>query len=107
VQRRSWRTPEKIFRLDLSLDSQDAERLRPGMRLRGEIEVGRIPDVVLVPLEAVFPGPDGPVVHRRTPLGFETVAVDLGERDAERVVVLDGVRAGDRLAARNLREETS
>jgi len=100
VKRRSWQTPEKVFRLDLALEGTDVARMRPGMRFRGTIEVGRVPDAVRVPAEAVFAGADGPVVHRRTAWGSETVPVTVGERTADVVEIVAGVVPGDRVATR-------
>jgi hypothetical protein len=100
VKRKSWRTPEKVFRLDLALETTDRERMRPGMRFRGEVEIDRRSDRVLIPLEAVLPGSEGPAVLRRTVLGHEWVAVTLGERGRDRVEVLDGLSPGDRVASR-------
>lgn len=100
VKRKSWRTPEKVFRLDLELDRTDREAMRPGMRFRGEVEIERLANRVLVPMDAILPGPDGPAVIRRTALGHERVPVRLGERDARKVEVVAGLAPGDRVASR-------
>ena len=42
VQQKSSRNPQKVVRLELELDDTDTERMRPGMRFRGEIEIERI-----------------------------------------------------------------
>jgi RND family efflux transporter MFP subunit len=102
VQRKSWRTPLKVVRLDIDLDETDTRRMRPGMRFRGEAEVERVSDVLLIPLEAVFTTDDGPVVYRRTLLGSEPVRVDLGRRNSERVEVVSGLEDGDRISRRDL-----
>ncbi|MEM7352825.1 MAG: HlyD family efflux transporter periplasmic adaptor subunit, partial [Acidobacteriota bacterium] len=41
VQQKSWRNPQKVVRLDVELEATDTERMRPGMRFRGEIEIDR------------------------------------------------------------------
>ncbi len=102
VQRKSFsRNPIKVVRLDLDLEETDQERMRPGMRFRGTIETARLEAVLVVPGHTVFPTASGPVVYRKTVLGYEQVPVELGQRNAESVQVIDGLRAGDRVAERN------
>ena len=102
VQRKSLsRNPLKAVRLELHFDETDVRRMRPGMRFRGAIETERIAETLLIPSDAVFPSPDGPIVFRRTLLGHETVAVTLGRRNATMVEVLAGLDAGDLVAATN------
>ncbi len=102
VQRKSLsRNPLKAVRLELHFDETDVLRMRPGMRFRGTIETERITDTLLIPSDAVFPSPDGPIVFRRTLLGHEAVTVALGRRNATMVEVLAGLDAGDLVAATN------
>jgi HlyD family secretion protein len=101
VQRKSWRNTAKIVNLDMALDEIDTRRMRPGMRMRGTIETEKLVDVLVIPLQAVFPTPTGPVVYRRTLMGFEAVSVTLGRRNDEVVQILSGLEAGDRIAAQN------
>ena len=48
------------------------------MRFRGEIETARVPGLLLVPREAVFLRDAGPVVWRKTRLGWRETGVTLG-----------------------------
>jgi len=99
VQRKSFsRNPIKVVRLDLDLEETDEERMRPGMRFRGTIETARLEGVLVIPSHAVFPSESGPIVFRKTLLGHERVAVELGQRNSESVEVLSGLRAGDSVA---------
>jgi RND family efflux transporter MFP subunit len=102
VQRKSWRNPIKVVRLDLKLNETDTQRMRPGMRFRGSVEIERLEKVLVVPSHAVFLTTDGPVVFRRTLLGHEKVPVRLGRRNDEVVEVVEGLEPGDRVAERNL-----
>jgi multidrug efflux pump subunit AcrA (membrane-fusion protein) len=77
-------------------------RMRPGMSFRGRIETGRLQKVLLVPLEAVFVRPDGPVAFRRTSVGHELVKLKLGRRNWRAVEVLAGLKEGDRVSRRDL-----
>ncbi len=95
VQEKSWRNPLKVVHLTLSLDMTDPERMRPGMRFRGTIEIERHPDVTLVPVGAVFRDGDATVVFRHRLGGWRKVNVQLGDRNADRVEVLDGLEPGE------------
>jgi len=101
VQRKSWRNPIKVVRLDMALDETDTRRMRPGMRFRGMVEIERAEDVLVVPASAVFLTAQGPVVFRRTLLGHDRVRVELGRRNDELVQVIEGLAAGDRIAEHN------
>jgi HlyD family secretion protein len=98
VQHQSPQTPRKVARLRLALDSTDTERMRPGMRFRGEIEVERVEATLLVPLAAVVPEAAGPLVYRQSAFGAEPVRVALGRRDARAAEVRAGLERGDRVA---------
>ena len=98
VQRKSWRNPVKVVRLDIDLDHTDVRRMRPGMRFRGTIEIERVQEALVIPLEAVFPGDPGPTVYRKTLMGYDRVPVRLGRRNENMVEVLEGLRDGDRVS---------
>jgi HlyD family secretion protein len=98
VQRKSWNNPQKIVRLKVDLARTDAERMRPGMRFKGKVQVELLREVLTIPLTAVFASQAGPVVLRQTAFGHERVLVDLGQRNQLRVLVLDGLDQGDRVS---------
>jgi RND family efflux transporter MFP subunit len=105
VERASARQPGKVVQLTIALGATDSQRMRPGMRFRGRIEVGREAGVLLVPQEAIRWTPEGPVVLRRTLWGTEEVRPRLGGRDADRVAVTAGLAEGDVLLGGAGREE--
>lgn len=94
VRQRSWRNPVKIVELDIALTGTDPERMRPGMRFRGEVVVERLEGVASLPLEVVETDRTGPYVLRRTVTGRERVEVTLGARTATHVQVLSGLEPG-------------
>jgi hypothetical protein len=97
-----------VVGVDLSLERTDQVRMRPGMQFRGRVETLRAPGTLLVPLEAVFARPEGPVAFRQTGSGGETVPLRLGRRNGRYAEVLAGLAEGDRVARRDLeREETA
>lgn len=100
VQRASPETPLKVMLVDIELDSNDDAKMRPGMRFRGRIETGRVDDALILPLGAIVPTDDGPVVLRREGGVIERVPVTLGARTEEEVVV-EGLEEGDVVARRS------
>ena len=105
VQKRSLGDPVKVVALDLSLDRTDPQRMRPGMRFLGTIELDRVPRALAVPAEAVFNRPEGPVVFRRTRWGTEEVRPRLGRRNDRWVEIVSGLSAGDSIALSDPRGE--
>ncbi len=98
VQKRSLGDPVKVVALDLSLDRTDPQRMRPGMRFLGTIELDRVPRALAVPSEAVFNRPEGPVVFRRTRWGTEEVRPRLGRSNDRWVEIVSGLSEGDSIA---------
>jgi len=94
--------PLKVVRVAIDLDRSDPERMRPGMRFRGTVEIGRVAQTLTVPAEAVFPTAQGPVAYRSTLTGRERVALVLGMRNASAVEVRSGLVEGDRVSRRDL-----
>ncbi len=105
VEKKSWRNPLKVMRLTLALAETDTRRMRPGMRFRGRVETERVPDVLLVPAEAVFTDADGPLVFRRRWTGFERIRPRLGRRSEAAVEVLAGLDQGEQVALVDLDRE--
>jgi HlyD family secretion protein len=105
VYRQSPRTPIKVVGVDLTLAKTDRVRMRPGMQFRGRVETVRAPGTLLVPVDAVFNRPDGPVAFRRRGGGYELVRLALGRRNARHAEVLAGLGEGDQVARRDLERE--
>jgi len=106
VRQKSWRTPVKVFKVDVALDRTDATMMRPAMRFRGEIETGRVPGLLLVPRETVFLRDARPVVWARRTLGWTEVAVRLGRRNRRQVEIVSGLREGERVSPVDLLNAT-
>jgi HlyD family secretion protein len=102
VQRRSWRSPLKGFRVEIALEKTDPTFMRPAMRFRGQVETERVPDRLLVPREAVVLRDDGPVVWVRRGLGWREVPAELGRRNDDVVEVLGGLSEGDTVSVVDL-----
>jgi multidrug efflux pump subunit AcrA (membrane-fusion protein) len=90
-------SPLRGLAATVELDETDATRMRPDMRFRGKIEVGRIRDTLLVPREAVDRADGRTVMYRSGALGPVAVPVSLGRSNETLVEVLSGLSEGDRL----------
>lgn len=97
VRAKSQTDPSKILEVKLALDPTKAP-LRPGMRFRGEIETERVAGVLLIPVDAVFVTPQGPVAYRERDGATEAVSLVLGRRSATMVEVTSGLAEGDRVS---------
>jgi HlyD family secretion protein len=91
--------PPKNFDLRLGLLEVDA-RIRPGMTAVARIATDRIPDVVLVPAEAIFQKDGSPVLYVLDGSMFVEQRVQIARRGKEQAVVASGVEPGARVAAR-------
>ena len=67
------------------------------MSVHISIETATLEDRVIVPIDAVRSSGDGPWVELVAGTGTERRKVQLGPRDATRVVVESGLDAGDRV----------
>jgi HlyD family secretion protein len=102
VQSRSEANPLKVVRLEIDLDHTDPQRMRPGMRFLGTIEIERVAKALVAPLESVFNRAGGPVIYRKTGWGSEAVRPVLGARNDRQVEIRSGLKAGDRVSSRDL-----
>ena len=91
--------PPRNFDLDLILLEVDP-RIRPGMTAVARIATERVPNVVLVPSEAIFQRDGAPVVYRLEGAGFEERGIRLTKRGKEQAIVASGIDPGDRIATR-------
>ena len=91
--------PPKNFDLRLVLLEQDP-RIRPGMTAVARIATDTLPDVLLVPSDAVFQKDGSPVLYVLDGSEFIERPVQVSRRGKEQAVVTAGVEPGARIAAR-------
>jgi len=89
--------PTKQFDLKITLTNPD-KRLSPGMSAVARINVGQIPDVLIVPTNAVFTDGGRPVVYRFGGRDFTPVPVEIVRRSKQQAAVKGDLKAGDRIA---------
>lgn len=91
--------PAKNFDLNLVFVDVDP-RMRPGMTAVARIATDSVPDVILVPAEAIFQRNGAPVVYRLDDAVFVETAVVIRKRGKEQAIIDQGVAPGDRVATR-------
>jgi HlyD family secretion protein len=89
----------KVFDLEVTINGSDP-RLKPGMTAQCKIITGKIPDVIFIPLEAVFGKEDTTVVYVKKH-GFERRAVKVGSKNSDYVIIENGLEPGLQVALRD------
>lgn len=98
-ERDGWRSEGvKVFDVAVDIEGTYTD-LRPGVSARVDVLVDEIPDVLMVPIEAVFvePASKERFCYVRTPAGHEKRQVTLGASNNSFVVVETGLTAGDQV----------
>jgi multidrug efflux pump subunit AcrA (membrane-fusion protein) len=91
--------PTRNFELGLVLTTMDPQ-IRPGMSAVAQIATDRVPDALLVPVEALFQRDGHPVVYKLDGGEFAEQQVKVSRRGRETAIVDSGIAPGDRLATR-------
>jgi multidrug efflux pump subunit AcrA (membrane-fusion protein) len=97
---RDPRVPVQYFAVVVALEETDREVMKVGQRVRATIALGQ-DRALVIPRQAVFSRRGEQLVYRKTAAGFEAVAVTLGASTPGRVVVSEGLEAGDEIALRD------
>lgn len=75
---------------------EEAQSFRPGLSVEVEYELARHPEVLVIPVGSILQDRAGPHVLMA---GGERRRVRLGDRQESRVIVVEGLRAGERIRA--------
>ena len=96
-----WRpqptTKAPSFQVTILIDEQNS-MLKPGMTARGCIVIEEIPDVLTVPIGAVFESDDGSTVVFTRSSFPDPVPVRQGKRNDRCAIIEEGLREGDEVA---------
>lgn len=94
---KSWESPTRVFDAVITIDEPDAELMRPGMAASVTILSPSEGDVIQVPESVILETGSGPRIMARRGKGkSKSIPVVLGERYEGKVVVRQGLEAGDR-----------
>ncbi len=92
-------SPVKYFQTIVSLDKNDVNLMKPGVKLKAEISATSLPSVIVVPRSAVVKKDSDYFVYVVNGAGqYDQVKVKLGAGDLIQVVVTEGLQAGQTLA---------
>lgn len=91
--------PARNFSLNLVFLDVDP-RMRPGMTAVARIGTERIPDVLVVPAEAIFQRDGAPIVYTLSGSQFIETPVTIAKRGKEQAIISGGANPGDRVATR-------
>jgi multidrug resistance efflux pump len=96
-----WRDPNRReYTVKTALEADPSIGLKPAMRCKAEILLGRVEDAINVPVQAIFR--QGPVafVYVQDGAGFAQRQVDLGRASELLVEVRKGIAPGDKVLLR-------
>ncbi len=101
LARQEQGTDMKVFDVEVTMDSTSTKGdLKPGMTAQCELITNKVPDVLFVPLEAVFDKEDTTVVYVKE-RGFNRRYVKVGAKNSDYIVIEDGLKDGDEVALRD------
>jgi HlyD family secretion protein len=98
---RDQQSPVKYFEITVALEKTEASFMKPGQRVRAVIRLEEAEGVIAVPRGALFDKDGKRVVYRWEGGAFVPVEVTVSRNSVSRVVVDQGLRAGDRIALRD------
>jgi HlyD family secretion protein len=96
-----WRDPNRReYTVRAALETDPALGLKPAMRCKAEILLGRVEDAVNVPVQAIFR--QGPVafVYVEASGGFEQRQVELGRASEAQIEIAKGIEPGEKVLLR-------
>ncbi|MCI0524804.1 MAG: efflux RND transporter periplasmic adaptor subunit, partial [Acidobacteria bacterium] len=98
VRPKAWDIPNKILDIQIAFDQLDTSIMRPAMSLKAKVETSSIDHCLAVPLKAVRTTAEGSMVKVNADQGWREQQVKLGESNGTEVVIVEGLKAGDRIA---------
>jgi len=94
----------KNFDIALQIQETDA-RIRPGLSASARIAVEKVPDSILVPLEAVFEKNGGFVAYVLHGGRFEERSVQVARRGRTQLMISSGLQPGEKVAIKDPTQE--
>jgi len=87
----------KVFDVYVQLDESN-QNLMPGMTVSCEIIISRIPDIIFIPIEALFSVNGQDVVYLKKGNSFKQQPVKIGDENDDFVIIQEGLHEGDKIA---------
>jgi HlyD family secretion protein len=99
VHPKAWDIPNKVLDIQIAFDQLDISIMRPAMSVKAKVETSSIENCLAVPLKAVRTTAEGSMIKVKTGQGWREQPVKLGESNGTEVVIVEGLKAGDRVGA--------
>ena len=90
--------PRKFFSVEATIDDIDAELMRVGSRIRGNIITGDVSDGLVLPAQAVYGDASDAHVYVVSGGRPERREVRIGQRSPDLVEITEGISSGDRIS---------
>lgn len=97
AQSRERRDPRKYIEVRVAPNAQDP-RFLPGNKVRATIIVNTLPEVIQVPLQAIFSEQQQLYVYKRQQAGFVKQVIQIGTKSLSHAQILGGLQQGDEVA---------
>lgn len=91
------KSPLKYFEVKVSIEKTDPSIMKPGSQVKAIIFVRKQTNVITVPNQALFYNSEQPFVNVLNGSGTEKRMVKIGDRSLTRTVIIDGLKAGERV----------
>lgn len=92
-------SPVKYFQVVVGLDQTDQVVMKPGVKLKAQIQAGELKNAIIVPRSALIKRGADFLVYIESQAGkFELAPVKLGQGDQVKVVVTEGLKPGQLIA---------
>jgi multidrug efflux pump subunit AcrA (membrane-fusion protein) len=99
VRPKAWDIPNKILDIQIAIDQLDTSIMRPAMSVKAKIHTSSIENCLAVPLKSIRTTAEGSMIKVKTDQGWREQRVKLGESNGAEVVILEGLKSGDRIGA--------
>ena len=101
ARRRTGWIPIQYFGATLELATTDTTVMKPGQRVRAVVTLDARSEAISIPRNAIFEKDGKKIVYKRAGSGFNATTVTLGPAAIGRVIVENGLSAGDVIALRD------
>ena len=99
AQSEGWRQTVKEYLVEIEIENLPTSAgLKPGMTAEVRIHIQTLPNVLMVPVQAVTEFEGKPVCYVHNGRGLERKTVSVGESNDQFIRVLDGVNEGEEVA---------
>jgi RND family efflux transporter MFP subunit len=99
AQSEGWRQTVKEYLVEIEIENLPTSAgLKPGMTAEVRIHIQTLPNVLMVPVQAVTEYEGKPVCYVRNGRGLERKSLTVGESNDQFIRVLDGLNEGEEVA---------